>query len=73
MCAVRDREAETLLERGVQRLGLSVRATTRVLRVARTIADLEGTSHLDARHLAEALQFRLMNPGLSAETNVKAG
>jgi magnesium chelatase family protein len=73
ICAVDDSGAETLLERGVRRLGLSVRSTTRVLRVARTVADLEGTSRLDARHLAEALQFRLSDPRFSAEIPVKTG
>jgi magnesium chelatase family protein len=67
-CELRDSGAEILLERGVRRLGLSVRATTRVLRVARTVADLEGTSRLDARHLAEALQFRLIDSAITAET-----
>ena len=40
------------------KLGLSVRALTRVIRVARTIADLEGVPGVEARHLAEALHFR---------------
>jgi magnesium chelatase family protein len=73
VCALRYSGAENLLERGVRRLGLSARATTRVLRVARTVADLEGTLHLDARHLAEALQFRLHDSAISAETTVRAG
>lgn len=53
------RTGESLLGRAVQRLGLSARAVTRVLRVARTIADLDGASDISDRHLAEALQFRL--------------
>ena len=43
----------------VTRLGLSVRGVTRVLRVARTIADLSGEQRLQTHHLAEALQFRV--------------
>ena len=58
-CRLTDTRAERLLERGVEKLGLSVRAATRVLRVARTVADLEGAPALGVRHLAEALQFRL--------------
>lgn len=54
-----DRPTEQLLGRGARRLGLSVRAITRVLRVARTIADLAGCPNVQAPHVAEALHFRL--------------
>jgi magnesium chelatase family protein len=47
-----------LLEQASNRLGLSARAQTRVLRVARTIADLEGVRRVESGHVAEALQFR---------------
>ncbi len=47
-----------LLERAVTRLGLSARAYDRVRRVARTIADLEGSAVVGAAHLAEALGYR---------------
>ena len=43
------------------RLGLSARAITRVLRVARTIADLEGSAAVRAVHLAETLQYRILD------------
>jgi magnesium chelatase family protein len=46
------------LERAVDRLGLSARAYHRVVRVARTIADLEGTAAIGESHLAEALRYR---------------
>jgi magnesium chelatase family protein len=72
-CRIVDPAAERLLERGVKNLALSVRAATRVLRVARTVADLEGTSLLDGRHLAEALQFRLPEPDRLGEPQKKTG
>jgi magnesium chelatase family protein len=58
ICRTRDAEAEDVLGRGVSQLRLSVRAVNRVLRVARTIADLDNASDIAARHLAEALHFR---------------
>ena len=51
-----------LLERAVKRFGLSVRGVTRVLRVARTIADLAGETSVRDAHVAEALQFRTSGP-----------
>ena len=50
--------AATLLERAVDRLGLSARAHDRLLRVARTIADLAGADRVAADHLAEAIGYR---------------
>jgi magnesium chelatase family protein len=49
---------EALLIAAVERLSLSLRARDRVLRVARTIADLAGAERIDAVHLAEALSYR---------------
>ena len=59
MCRVASADAERVLAQGVTRLGLSVRAVNRVFRVARTIADLDCSNEVHARHLAEALHFRL--------------
>jgi magnesium chelatase family protein len=53
-----DAEGRVLLARAVDRMGLTGRAHDRLLRVGRTIADLEGSDRVTAAHLAEALQFR---------------
>ena len=53
-----DAAGEGLLRAAIQRLGLSARAYHRVLRIARTIADLDGAARLATHHLAEAIQYR---------------
>jgi magnesium chelatase family protein len=57
-CCALESEARTLLKRAVSRFGLSARAHVRILRVARTIADLEGAETLSASHVAEAVRYR---------------
>jgi magnesium chelatase family protein len=59
--AILDGPAHALLERAAARLGLSARAITRVRRVARTIADLAGSPAIATTHLAEALQYRVLD------------
>ncbi|MCL2030338.1 MAG: YifB family Mg chelatase-like AAA ATPase [Oscillospiraceae bacterium] len=53
-----DDEGKRLMESAFTRLGMTARSYTRILKVARTIADLEGAGEIQAPHLAEALQYR---------------
>ena len=59
-CAI-PAEAERILETAVTRLGFSARAYDRVLKVARTIADLEGLDDISTVHVSEAIQYRMMD------------
>lgn len=59
-CAVESR-GEALLRSAIHRLGLSARAYHRVLKLARTIADLEGEDRIRAAHIAEAIQYRSLD------------
>jgi magnesium chelatase family protein len=54
-------EAERLLEAAVSRLGFSARAFVRVLKVARSVADLEGSEAIATPHVSEAIQYRMMD------------
>lgn len=54
-------ESQRLLEAAHDRLGLSARAHVRILRIARTIADLAGARAIENTHLAEAIQYRLLD------------
>jgi magnesium chelatase family protein len=54
-------EAERLLERAMQQQGLSARAHDRILKVARTVADLEGAPAIAVKHIAEAIQYRTLD------------
>ncbi len=56
-----DEPAEGLLRRAMAKLGLSARAWVRVLKLARTIADLEGVAQIGPAHVSEAIQYRSLD------------
>jgi len=56
-----DEDSKKLIEMAVDRLGLSARAYTRILKVARTIADLEGEEEICQAHVSEAIQYRTLD------------
>jgi magnesium chelatase family protein len=60
MCAP-DEQGIALLQNAISRLNLSARAYHRVLKVARSIADLEGVTDIATQHIAEAVQYRRLN------------
>ncbi len=62
-----DAEGITLLRTAMERLSLSARAYNRILKVARTIADIEGTENVLSHHLAEAIGYRNLDRGDWAE------
>jgi magnesium chelatase family protein len=59
-CHLDDR-SRNLLEGAIRKLGLSARASDRILKVARTIADLSGAETLQTAHIAEAIQYRTID------------
>ena len=63
-CAL-DANGKTLLDEAIERLALSHRARQRVMRVARTCADLEGAPVVRVDHLAEALAYRCLHRRLA--------
>jgi magnesium chelatase family protein len=56
-----DETGNALLQRAIEQLGLSLRAYHRIVKVARTIADLEGCEAIDPRHVSEAIGYRRLD------------
>ncbi len=59
-----DKECGGLLREAIERLGLSARAYDKVLKVSRTVADLEGKEEIEASHISEAIQYRSLDRNL---------
>ena len=60
-----DGDSGALLEKAMEKFGLSARAHARILKIARTIADLEGVPDINTSHVAEAIQYRMLDRGIT--------
>ena len=65
-----DEASLRMLRMAMEKLSLSARAYSRILKVARTIADLEGTERVQSHHIAEAIGYRSLDRGDWAERGV---
>ena len=61
-CALDEASAE-LMKQAFDAMGLTARSYDRILKVARTVADLDGSEHIQPQHIAEAIQYRAVNLG----------
>ncbi len=62
-CSINE-ESKTLLGLAIDKLGMSARAYDKILKVSRTIADLEGSSSIETPHISEAIQYRSLDKRL---------
>ena len=60
-CCNLDSESQRLVEMAMDKLGFSGRAVTKILKIARTIADLEGMKNIHSNHVSEAIQYRSLD------------
>jgi magnesium chelatase family protein len=56
-----DEKSNSLLEMAMEKFGFSARALSRILKIARTIADLAGDQDIEQAHIAEAIQYRSLD------------